>query len=607
MSDRLHKYNLHLKLPKCEFLKPEVVYLGLRISAEGVQPVEEKINAVKQAPAPQNVSELRSFLGMVQYYHSFLPGLATILAPLHWLLQENVRWEWTDNYQKAFKACKEGLFSDSLLVHYDLNRNLRLACDASSYGVGAVLSHVMEDGQERPIAYAPRTLSSSEKNYAQIEQEALSIIFGVKKFHQFLYGRKFTLVTEHQPLLTILGPKTAIPQLAAARMQCWAIVLSAYDYQIEYRSSAKHSNCDALSRLPHEDSKIGSESEIYSLSAIDRDFPITTMDIGKATLQDPVLRKVLDWVMMGWPEASSEDLKPHHTRRNELSFEQNCILWGSKAIARTCIWWPKMDEEIEREIKLCSVCQSVQSSPPSAPLIPWKWATGPFQRIHIDFCQKGSDYFLVVVDSHSKWIEVQHMTSITTEKTINELRLIFAQHRLPEEVVSDNGPQFVSNEFAEFMHKNCIKHTLTPSYHPQSNGAAERAVRIVKEALVKQVLEGNKSRSIKHRLADFLLRYCATPHSTTGAMPAELLMRRRLRTRLSQVKPDLAQTVESKQNKQKEFKDLKSHQDRLFVENDMVRVRNTQARSSTERWILGRVVKVCGPRTYLVKTGHKTR
>ena len=144
------------------------------------------------------------------------------------------------------------------------------------------------------------------------------------------------------------------------------------------------------------------------------------------------------------------------------------------------------------------------------------------------------------------------MTSIPAERTINELRLIFAQHGLPEEVVSDNGPQFVSNEFAEFMHKNGIKHTLTPPYHPQSNGAAERAVRVVKEALVKQVLEGNKSRSIKHRLTDFLLRYRTTPHSTTGAMPAELLMRRRLRTRLSLVKPDLAQTVESKQNKQKE-------------------------------------------------------
>ena len=336
---------------------------------------------------------------------------------------------------------------------------------------------------------------------------------------------------------------------------------------------------------------------------------------------------------MGWPEVCDEDLKPYYTRRHELSCEQNCILWGSrviippvfrekmleelhwehpgicamKAIARTCVWWPKMDEEIEQKIKLCSVCQDVRTSPPCAPLIPWKWATRPFQRIHVDFCQKGSDFFFVVVDSFSKWIEVKHMTSITTEKTINELRLIFAQHGLPEELVSDNGPQFVSSEFAEFMYKNGIKHTLTPPYHPQSNGAAERSVRVVKEALVKQVLEGNKGRSIKHRLADFLLRYRTTPHSTTGATPAELLMRRRLRTRLTLVKPDLAKTVESKQNKQKEYKDLKGHQDRLFAENDIVRVRNTQARSNTERWILGRVVKVCGPRTYLVKTGYKTR
>ena len=184
--------------------------------------------------------------------------------------------------------------------------------------------------EERPIAYVSRTLSSSEKNHAQIEQEALSIIFGVKKFHQFLYGRKFTLATDNQPLLTILGPKTQIPRLAAARMQRWAIVLSAYDYQIEYRSSAKYSNCDALSRLSHEDSKISSESEIYSLSAIDRDFPITATDIGKATLQDPVLSKVLEWVMLGWPEAGTEDLKHYHTR--ELSCEQNCILWGSRMV-----------------------------------------------------------------------------------------------------------------------------------------------------------------------------------------------------------------------------------------------------------------------------------
>ena len=135
------------------------------------------------------------------------------------------------------------------------------------------------------------------------------------------------------------------------------------------------------------------------------------------------------------------------------------------------------------------------------------------------------------------------MSSTTTERTFGELRLIFAQHGLPEEVVSDNKAQFTSNEFAEFMSENGIKHTLLPPYHPQSNGAADRSVRVVKEALVKMVLEGNRARPMEHRLADFLLRYRTTPHSTTGVAPAEWLMKRRLRTRLSLVKSDLPKSM----------------------------------------------------------------
>ena len=145
--------------------------------------------------------------------------------------------------------------------------------------------------------------------------------------------------------------------------------------------------------------------------------------------------------------------------------------------------------------------------------------------------------------------------------------------------------------------------SLVPPYDLQSNGAAERSVRMVKEALVKQVLEGNRARPMEHRPANFLLRYHTTPHSTTGATPAELLMKRRLRL----VNPDLAQEIENKQSKQKQHKDLKNHKDRQFSENGIVRVRNTQAKGNIVRWVLGRVVKVRGPRTYLVKTGHKTR
>ena len=162
-----------------------------------------------------------------------------------------------------------------------------------------------------------------------MEREALSTVYRVKKFHQFLYGRKFTLVMDLQPLLAILGPKAAIPTLAAARMQRWGLILSAYDYQIEYRKSDEHDNGDALSRLPCEDSNIGSESEIYSVRSIDKNFSIIAKDIGKATLLDPVLSKVFDLVMSEWPEKCDEK-KP--------SCEQNCVLWGSfrKCLERKC-------------------------------------------------------------------------------------------------------------------------------------------------------------------------------------------------------------------------------------------------------------------------------
>ena len=183
---------------------------------------------------------------MVQYYHPFLLDLATTLAPLHELLKKGVQWTWTKESQQAYEACKQGLTSDALVLHYDGDRELRLACNTSSYGIGAVISHAMDDGQERPIAYASRTLSSSERNYAQIEREALSTVFGVTTFHQFLYGRRFTLITDPKPLLAIFNPKSAIPTLAASRMRRWALVLSAYDYEIEYKRSEDHANCDIL-------------------------------------------------------------------------------------------------------------------------------------------------------------------------------------------------------------------------------------------------------------------------------------------------------------------------------------------------------------------------
>ena len=227
-----------------------VEYLGHIVDSEGLHSTEEKVKAIVNAPSPSNVTELRSFLGLLNYYGRFMKNLSMQLRPLHELLKRESVWKWTSDCEAAFKSAKDQLLQSTIVVHYDTRKPLKLACDASPYGVGAVISHVMENGEEKPIAFASRTLTEAESKYAQIEKEALSIIFGVKKFHKYLYGRKFSLITDHKPLLAILGPQSAIPTLAALRMQRWALILMAYNYEIEYRQSADHANADALSRLP---------------------------------------------------------------------------------------------------------------------------------------------------------------------------------------------------------------------------------------------------------------------------------------------------------------------------------------------------------------------
>ena len=204
---RLQQYGFRMKRTKCEFLKPSIEYLGHLIDDEGLHALPSKMEAIVQAPQPHNLAEFRSFLGLLNYYGKFIPNLATLVGPLNSLLQHSRKWKWTNECSQSFQEAKEALSSSQVLAHYDPSLPITLAGDASAYGIGAVISHILPDGSEHPIAFASRTLSSSERNYAQIEKEALSLIFGVQKFHQYLYGRKFTLITDHKPLLAILGAK----------------------------------------------------------------------------------------------------------------------------------------------------------------------------------------------------------------------------------------------------------------------------------------------------------------------------------------------------------------------------------------------------------------
>ena len=237
-----------------------------------------------------------------------------------------------------------------------------------------------------------------------------------------------------------------------------------------------------------------------------------------------------------------------------------------KTLARMFVWWPRLDADIENFVKTCSTCQSQRSSPPPVPIRPWKWPTTPWFRIHLDLAGPFLGHmFLILIDAHSKWLEVRLMSSTTSTAIISTLRSIFAQFGLPSIIVTDNGRNFTSAEFEHFLSLNGIKHLLSSPYHPSSNGLAERGVQIFKREMSKL-----KDGTLSDRLSHILLYNHITPQSTTGLSPAELLQNRRLRSRLDLIKPDLQARIERRQYEQPNS----TSKDRAFTDGDTVYIRN---------------------------------
>ncbi|CAC5415741.1 Uncharacterized protein K02A2.6 [Mytilus coruscus] len=395
---RLNQYGLKANIDKCEFFKDSVTFCGHVIDKHGLHKTPDKIKAIKNAPAPENVAQLKSILGLINYYAKFLPDLSATLSPLH-NLRKDTTWKWTKECQEAFDKVKDLITSDMILTHFNPELPVTLACDASPYGLGAVISPRYPNGSDRPIAFASRSLAPAE-NYSQIDKEALGIIWGIKKFHSYLRNE----LTVHQGCL-MWGVRVIIPS--------------------KFRSQ--------------------------------------------------VLGQI---------------------------HEGHLGVVKMKALARSFVWWPGIDHDIEKLAKACNGCQQNQNSPNGAPLNAWEWPSKPWDRVHIDFAGPflGS-MFLIMVDTHSKWPEVIKMKNITSESTINVLRTIFSRNGMPSRIVSDNGPQFTSQEFENFMQLNGIKHTRSAPYHPSTNGLAERFVQTFKQALKSS---SNDSGTVSKKLAVFV-------------------------------------------------------------------------------------------------------
>ena len=362
-----------------------------------------------------------------------------------------------------------------------------------------------------PIAYASHPCQTPKTIMLKWKKRLSPWCLALRNFTSiYLYGRRFVLITDHKPLTAILGPKRGVPPLTAARMQRWALLLSAYDYDIVYRPTTAHGNADGLSRLPLPDSKpVVNEVDpsVFNIGQIEA-LPVQSSEIKRATRADKHLRTVLSYTLRAWPARVPRHLTPYHTRRLELSVEGECLLWGTRVISlrRTILGRSGEDEGPGSQSRVVALhgqrsrrtCQTVCRLPKRAAHACQGTSTP------VDYaCPMAVKMLLLVVDTHSKWPEVVPMPSSTTGM-IQALRDMLARWGIPEQLVSDNGPQFTSDEFRVFMQSNGVKHIRTAPYHPATNGAAERLVQTVKRALHTGLQRGTV---LEHCLSSFLLQY----------------------------------------------------------------------------------------------------
>uniref|UniRef100_A0A7I4Z2W7 RNA-directed DNA polymerase n=1 Tax=Haemonchus contortus TaxID=6289 RepID=A0A7I4Z2W7_HAECO len=313
LSKRISDYGFRVRMDKCNFLMPQLRYLGNIIDSTGRRPDPAKIEVMRKMPHPTDVGQVRSFLGMLSYYGHFISEMRQLRALLDELLKKNVPFKWSAECQDAFQRAKDVLASN-LLTHYDPTKEIVIAADASEYGLGAVISHRLSDGTEKAIHHASRSLTAAEKNYGQVEKEALEITFALRKFHRYIYGRHFKLLTDHKPLLAIFGSKKGVPVYTANRLQRWALIVKKYDFTIEYRSTTNFGQTYALSRLIAEQStteedvvvaEIEKDSSAIFVNALSL-LPVDAETIAEETSRDPILKGVLQSVQSGeWPKKSA--------------------------------------------------------------------------------------------------------------------------------------------------------------------------------------------------------------------------------------------------------------------------------------------------------------
>ena len=623
--DRAKMIGMTLNPDKCKFRVTEVTYFGHKLTATGVRPDPSKVDAVLNMPPPSDKSGVQRLLGMVNYLAKFIPGMSEITAPLREILKENVPWHWTNKHQIAFEKIKEILATDPILKYYDVTKPVVLQTDASSKGLGAVL---LQDGC--PIAYASRTLTTTQERYAQIEKKLLAVVFACERFHQYIYSKTVEVHSDHKPLENILKkPLAATP----ARLQRMLLRLQKYDTNLSYKQGKLLKVADTLSRaqLSQTAEEISNEEMRSQIHLIYANLPCSDEileEVRQETSQDPVSQQVIRILRRGWPQSKKalpDNLKEYWNYRTEFSEIDGIILKDQRILiplsmrkkileklhqghqgiektkrrARETVFWPRINNEIESMVSKCSHCQELRNANSKEELHPHSVPVYPWQIVGTDIFHWNNKVYLLVVDYYSRFWEVVKLRSMTAENLIIEMKKIFSRHGIPEMVKSDNGPQYASKEFRQFATKWRFKQTTSSPRYPRSNGLAERTVQSVKRLLTK-ALSSHQDPYLA------ILESRNTPVDGFES-PAKLLMSRNLRSIIpvlpQHFKPKTTDAKAFRANRERIQLQQKAYHDRqvpnlpALEKGEFVRMR------VGKQWKPAIVTKNANePRSYLVQT-----
>ncbi|RUS71780.1 hypothetical protein EGW08_020463 [Elysia chlorotica] len=476
--ERIENSGLRLNKEKCVFKKTEVKYFGHIISENGVRPDGDRVKAILKLKEPENVSELRTVLGMFNYTAKFVPQMSSVLHPMSALLKKETSFLWGPEQKAAFNQAKDKISNASSLAFFDINRPTIVSADASSYGIGGTLLQL--DGDKVvPIAFASRTLSAAEKQYAQIEKECLASVWACEKFSRYLIGLPcFTLETDHKPLVPIMMKK----DLDKTPIRCQRLLMRMmrFNAQVVHKAGKELLIADALSRFPlqsMDDTNI-EEAVTDFADFFEENIPITTdrlSNIRCATVHDTELQQVMSYTLNGWPQRIPDHLIKYRQYIGDLSIKEGLLVMGNRIVipqsqrklilsklhgchqglnkcrelAQTTVWWPGLTDDLKQLIETCAFCRANRPEQNKEPLRPSELPSRPWKQLGMDLCEFHNRSYLVVVDYYSRWIEIMHLYNTSSTSVVNKLKLLFATHGLPDVIRCDNGPQLVSKELTE--------------------------------------------------------------------------------------------------------------------------------------------------------------